>query len=202
MAIRRSTFQACQVTRYWQGALSDDYTLGRAVKERHLVIRFQPRCLSFSYETYGWKEVFNFISRQISITRVYSPGLWTGGLVAQALHCLSFWGGAVLLITAVSLGAGSPRQQITLSLLWATIYGLGCVKSALRLRAVAELMPKQRSLVYRHWSLHLFSGPLVTALTLWGIVGSLWKREIEWRGIRYRMISSRETMVLGNIPDR
>ncbi len=199
MAIRRATFQACRVTEYWHNALSDDYAISRAMQESDLEIAFQPRCLSFSYGNCTWKELLEFVFRQLAITRVYSPGLWLAGFISQALNFVSFWGGAVWLGTSTYLGIGSSSWRIVLGLLLAGIYGLGCAKSGLRLWAIGDLMRKQRSQVFRNWPIYVFTGPLVAVLTLWGMLSSLFKREIEWRGIRYRMISPRRTVVLGKL---
>ena len=39
-------------------------------------------------------------------------------------------------------------------------------------------------------------GPLASLLSLLGLVRSVFKRDIEWRGIRYRMLSPEKTLVL------
>ena len=200
MAIRRATFRACRVTEHWHNALSDDYAIIRAMQENDLEIAFQPRCLSVSYGNCRWKELLEFVFRQLAITRVYSPGLWRAGFISQALNFVSFWGGVFWLGTATYVGAGSSGWRFLLGLLLVAIYALGCAKSGIRLWAVGNLMPGLRSQVIRHWSIYVFSGPLVAILTLWGMLGSLVKREIEWRGIRYRMISPRQTVVLGKLP--
>ena len=192
MALRREVFDACRVVDDWSRALSDDYALSRAIKRASLSIRFQPHCLSFSYEDCKWTEFLNWSSRQLSITRVYHLPLWVMGFVSQGVNGLALWGGMILVI----LGWTQGIPMIDLALLVGVIYLLGCWKGWLRLRAVTCLFPEKRPILQRDLGAYLFCGPLVSLVSLFGFIRSLLSREIQWRGIRYRMLSAKETVVL------
>lgn len=192
MAVRREVFEACRVVEHWHGALSDDYAISRAVKEASLSIHFRPHCLSFSYEDCSWTEFLNWSSRQLSITHVYHPSLWTMAFVSQGVNCLTLWGGSV----AVILGWIQGVFPVGLAILLGVIYLLGCWKGWLRVRAVSTLFPGQEAMLRRDLGAYVFWGPLASLVSLLGLIRSLLSRDIEWRGIRYRMLSPQETVVL------
>lgn len=194
MAIRRRTFEACRVTDSWRGALSDDYSLSHAVRKLGLSIHFQPHCLSFSHEDCSIGQLWEWSCRQMTITRVYFPLFWKLALVSQSLHCTALWGGVAYLLAA--LWTGHCNRCLTVGALAVSIYLLGVFKSGLRLRALAILFPEEAAQVRRYRLAYLFWGPLAAVLSLAGLVRTLFTREIEWRGVRYRMLSPEETLVL------
>lgn len=221
MALRRATFERCGVAEAWRGAVSDDYALSRAVRSHGLRIRFEPRCLSFSHEDCDLGELLQWSHRQLTLTRVYDPALWRSALGAQLVHSAALWG-TVALLGAALLGVGlqgAALQEVAgvtaiagpaapggaplpltglgvLSLLALTTYGLGCWKSRLRLRAVASLFPARAGEILRHRRAHVLLGPLASLVSLQGLLRSLGSRQIEWRGIRYRMLAPDRTEIV------
>ncbi|HUG43386.1 MAG TPA: glycosyltransferase, partial [Acidobacteriota bacterium] len=93
MAIRRKAFESARVRDYWRNALSDDFAMTRAVRDAGLRIRFEPRCLSFSYEDCSMSELLEWSFRQLAITRAYDPGLWRLAFSTQSLNFIALWGG-------------------------------------------------------------------------------------------------------------
>lgn len=195
MAIRVETFRRCRVAEYWQNALSDDYALSRAVRDHGLRIRFEPRCLSFSYEDCTLKELLQWSFRQLAITRVYSPGLWWTAFWAQSITTITFWAGMVACLAGVAGGNPDGKLQIAGGLLLA-YYLLGSLKSWLRLQAVADLFPGMREALMRFRVPLILLGPVTALVSVIGLYRSLWSQEIEWRGIRYRMNSPRSTEIV------
>lgn len=193
MAIRREVFERCRVVEHWRNALSDDYAISHAVQKGGRSIHFQPPCLSFSYEDCNWKELRLWCVRQISITRVYHPALWTMAFMVHLLNVLAIWGGAFFV--ALRLLAG-PNPPWVLPALLGAIYLCGCVKSWMRLKAITLLFPEHGPELMKHAPAYTLWGPLAAVLSLRGLVRSLLTREIEWRGIRYRMLSPTNTVVL------
>lgn len=193
MAVRREVFEGCRVVDHWQNALSDDYAISHAVQKAGLSIHFQPPCLSFSYEDCNGKELLLWCARQISITRVYHPALWTMAFMIHLLNVPAIWGGASFVVLSLLTGQKSPSL---LPALIGAIYLGGCVKGWLRLKAITRLFPEHEPNLMEHWPAYTFWGPLAAVLSLWGFVRSLLSREIEWRGIRYRMLSPTNTVVL------
>jgi len=197
MAVRREVFQDCQVVNYWTNALSDDYAISRAIHDHSRTIRFQPRCLSFSHEDCRLHELLEWSGRQLSITHIYHPTLWRLAFVSQALNSLTLWGGtAVLLMALWNTTLASNRLLFVLAAVLASVYALGCLKGWIRLRAISLLFPEHAAVLRKYRWAYIFWGPLASLLSLWGFIRSLWSRTIEWRGVRYRMVSPTKTEVL------
>ena len=197
MAVRREVFQDCQVVDYWTDALSDDYAISRAIHDHSRTIRFQPRCLSFSHEDCRLHELLEWSGRQLSITHIYHPNLWRLAFVSQALNSLTLWGGMAFLLMALwSPPLVSNRLLFALAVVLASVYTLGCLKGWIRLHAVTLLFPEQAAVLRKYRLAYTFWGPLASLISLLGFIRSLWSRTIEWRGVRYRMVSPRKTEVL------
>ncbi|MFQ5817439.1 MAG: glycosyltransferase, partial [Terriglobia bacterium] len=75
-AIRRTMFEAIDVRRYWAGALSDDYRLTEALRQAGKLIVFVPQCLVATRQEPSWRQLWEWTTRQILITRVYANRLW------------------------------------------------------------------------------------------------------------------------------
>ena len=195
MAIRREVFDSCAVADHWQHALSDDFSLSRAVKASGRTIRFQPRCLSFSHEDASLRELLGWSRRQLAITRVYHPNLWRAAFATQMVYLVAVWGGGAWARTSLNLYGSDPRS-VALAVLVIAILAAGAVKAWLRLRAVAVLFPEAP--LPRGWLVipHTCWGALANLVTVAGLVGSLSTRNLRWRGITYRMVSPTETRVL------
>ncbi|MGH9339140.1 MAG: glycosyltransferase family 2 protein [Acidobacteriota bacterium] len=194
MAIRREVFESSGVPDYWKNAVSDDYAISRAMHDHSLSIHFQPRCLSFSHEDCTLGQLLGWVYRQLCITRVYQPRLWKAAFITQALNVAVIWGGSAAIL--LSLFLGFCPEMLVLALMVAAIYLLGVAKNWLRVRAVRELFPEQWTSLRRYLHAYLLWGPLASLLSIMSLIRTLFSRDIEWRGIRYRMLSSRKTVVL------
>jgi ceramide glucosyltransferase len=181
-AIRRATFDSAQVLKHWQGALSDDYALTTAVRRAGLRIVYVPGCLVASYDRCSWRQLMEFTTRQIRITRVYAPRMWTLGLVTYTLFNTTF-----LWLTFRMWG------EWMFFLPWALIYGLSIVRADLRLQAAANVL-KDRSLARHRWFYRL-SPPLTALLYEWNFLRTIIGRRLVWKGIRYTLVSASETRV-------
>jgi ceramide glucosyltransferase len=192
MAIRAEDFERLEVReRYWASTVSDDYGLGRAVHDAGGRIRFEPRCLVASREDSTFAEFMRWTNRQMIITRVYAPRLWTLGLAAHVLYSLTFiFGLLVLLIPA----AGWERFAVLAAL--AAILGLGMGKGNIRSIVAREIFPEEQGTLSRYgkryWQLTL----LVPWVMLYNFVVAGWVRTIEWSGVRYRLRSNHEVEVV------
>lgn len=194
MALRRNAFDELDVNRVWEGTLSDDYALSRALRERGLRIRFEPRCLSFTYEDCSWQDLWRWSFRQLLITRVYHPRLWRLGLASELLNNVAFWGGLATVVTLVAIGPWTVSLWMLAGVLGG-IYAIRCVKAGMRFDAVRALFAEEtQSLATRRWY-YVCLGPLTSLVTLTGLIRSAFTSRLEWRGIRYRLVSATETVV-------
>ncbi|MFL6229497.1 MAG: glycosyltransferase [Pyrinomonadaceae bacterium] len=192
-AVRRATFDQLNMLDAWRGALSDDYALTRALQRAGLPIKFVPACLTASHEDCTWRELFEFTTRQLKITRVYAPRLWLIVLVSNLIFCAVIYGG--LLVVAARASAG---QSFTIPLiLLALIFFLGALKAHLRLRAVNLALAREGVRVRGFARLaHLALWTVTAAIFLWNALAAGLSRRIVWRGFAYQMESPTRTIVI------
>lgn len=193
MAVRVKTFRELEMDKIWPHALSDDLSLSKTVKKAGLKVAFVPACLAASYEATNWSNTFEFVRRQFLITKVFSPGTWWFSITAMSGSVLTTWGSVAIAVYAGLAGAAHfwffvlvPIVSLLSQLLRAIIrqMTIGSLlkddSAKLKLAMLADI------LFFWLWS-----------IMLWAlIVSTVFGRTIRWRGIRYKMLSSAETIVL------
>lgn len=195
-AIRRETFERLEMRERWRGTLSDDFALTRALQEAKLPVHFVPACLTASLEDCRFRELFEFTTRQLKITRVYAPALWKIVLVSNLLFVLVFYGGLVLAAARAALG---------LSFAWplafvAAIFLLGTWKAFFRLRAAALVLEDYHDRLRAGLWAHLILWPVTAALFLSNALAAARSRRILWRGVTYELKSATETAIINATP--
>ena len=191
-AIRRSTFEELKVVDHWCGTVSDDFTITRVLKDAKLPIHFTPHCLVPSVGDCGWRELFEFTTRQIKITRVYAHHLWLPLLLGSALFAIAFFGGILLLL--LRLWRGQPIALLLSVLI--VIFALGAAKSFIRWRAVNLPLAKYRAALRRDLAAHIFLWPFASLLYLYNAIVAAFSRRITWRGITYNLLSPTEAVII------
>ena len=177
MAIRKEVFFQARVPEFWQGALTDDYTLSEAVHGAGLGIAYAPGALTPCREHITGGRFFGWIRRQMAITRIYAPRLWWPGLMAHIFYC----GGMAASIVASIRGNRLAE--------WALIAQLlpGMAKGLNRATLAKASLPEYEAWFKRHIWVHAFWVPLATWVWLIALVSSGLARSIEWRGRRYAL---------------
>ncbi len=177
-AIYCETFRRLDILDAWRGSVSDDYAVTRSAQRNKTKIVFVPECLVPSYGECSFRDLLEFTTRQIIITRVYHPALWRIGFVGHVIFNVAFW----------TLPFVHP-------LLWLAIYALSTAKSWVRYRAVETVL--RTPVLSRHVWFYILSSPLVALLYLYNMVASAFSTEIVWRQIHYKLVSPNETHVFG-----
>lgn len=191
-AIRRATFESAGVLEEWRGAASDDFAMMRALHRARLPIHFEPDCLTASHDDCSFRELLEFSTRQLKITRVYAPRLWQVVLLSNLLFVLIFFGGLAVIITRAALGLSFT---VPLAFIGA-IYILGILKAYLRWRAVGIPLAQYRRELRRDALAHLLLWPLASVLYFLNALAALFSRRIKWRGIVYQLKSPHETVIM------
>ncbi len=190
LAIRRETFERLNIREKWRGTLSDDFAVTSAMKEADLPIHFVPQCLTATVEDCRFRELLEFSTRQMKITRVCAPSLWKASLIGSFLFTTVFWTGVTLLFLL------SDRHfWLTLAFLSA-IFALGLAKAWLRLTAVKLVLKDYRGKLNWQFLPHLTLWTISPILYFYNCVCALFSRKIIWRGIEYELKSATETAVL------
>ena len=183
-AIRRTTFTRLNVGERWRGTVSDDFTITHVLKEAKLPIHFTPNCLVASVGDCDFKELIEFTTRQIKITRVYAPHLWLPLLLGSALFAIAFFGGLIL----IGVHSRSSAVYVFVSI----IFAFGALKSFIRFRAISQVL--QTSL--RDLVAHIFLWPIASLLYLYNAIAAGFSRRINWRGITYELKSPTEAVII------
>ncbi len=211
-AIRRENFDRLHIKQIWQGALSDDYALSAVIHQASQRIKFIPQCLVASYTDANLANLLEFSTRQMRITRVYSPRVWQMAAISHILYNLTFWGGLAWLIAASFFG----KLSFVLAALLTGIFLLGATTGWIRAVVATQLMtanhpgtPKDRqNILHKSWQkswqkslqktwwAYVLLGPIVSVLYLYNVLASAWTKRIVWRGIGYEMVSPTETIIL------
>src|SRR6185369_3839946 len=144
---------------------------------------FTPNCLVASVGDCDFRELLEFTTRQIKITRVYASQLWLPLLLGSALFTIAFFGGLIL------IGA-YPRSSAALFVL--LIFALGATKSFIRFRAVSRVLPTSR----RDLVAHVLLWPFASLLYLYNAIVAGFSQRITWRGITYELKSPHEAVII------
>ena len=191
-AIRHDRFEEIHAMEAWQGSASDDFSLTRALRNAGFSVAFVPECLVPSFTETSARGFFEFIARQLIVTRVYAPKLWATATIAHLVYCSTVLLGLGLWIA--NWRSGLPSLQFFVVALIPPL--LSAIRGVQRLAAVLELLPEHRQkLLANAWTWTLLP-PAVPFVALYGSVVSAFRRRIAWRGRRYDLISAHQTRVL------
>ncbi|MBX3280282.1 MAG: glycosyltransferase family 2 protein [Acidobacteria bacterium] len=187
-AIRRENFDRLRIRDSWTGALSDDYVLTRAVQEAGQRIKFVPTCLVATHADADFRDLVEFTTRQIRITRVYAPRIFKLALATNLLYNITLWGGLAWV-------AVSGRFPQVLAALLALVLAMGAAGSWMRVGVAARVLHDHHAEILRKRWAYACLGPLASLLYCVNLVASAGSRRIVWRGIGYELISPSETRI-------
>lgn len=191
-AIRREIFERLEVREKWRGTLSDDFTLTGILNDAGLPIYFVPKALTASVENCTVRELLEFTTRQMKITRVYRPDLWKLSFFGSGLFNV-VWVWAVLVLIIMHL-TNFAFWAAAVTLILVSIFSIG--KSWLRLKAVQMVLTGYKhELIGQFWTQNTF-WLLSPALFFFNAFAALISRQMTWRGIRYELKSARETVII------
>jgi cellulose synthase/poly-beta-1,6-N-acetylglucosamine synthase-like glycosyltransferase len=191
-AIRKSTFNDVRVLEAWEGAVSDDFALTKALEGAGRQIVFCPECLAATLHPWTGSSLLEFTNRQILIARVYAPRRWGMGAAAHLSYAVTLLFAAFVILA--QMAGGDPWTN--LALIAFVIPFLAVIKGVLRTIAVDEMLPEWKAQL-RQWSwVWTALAPVVPFLFAWNFIASLLTRQIRWRNIRYELASPSVTRIL------
>jgi cellulose synthase/poly-beta-1,6-N-acetylglucosamine synthase-like glycosyltransferase len=191
-AIRRSVFEQAGVLAEWQGSVSDDYSMTRALRRSGRRIQFVPQCLTPTPAAADFAGLMEFTNRQILITRVYAPGTWWPAAVMHLLFCVTILSGGLLFL--VNLVPGRPAFHLALLTILPVV--LAAVRGAFRIAGVSEALPQLRAQIMDRAWIWTVLGAFTSFLYAYNFLHSLTTRTIAWRGMQYELISPTQTRVV------
>ncbi|MBZ5552987.1 MAG: glycosyltransferase family 2 protein [Acidobacteriia bacterium] len=205
MAIRRETFERARVRDYWQHSISDDYSLTQALRDARLSIHFVPQCLLPSRGRTTWREVTEWSTRQLILTRIYWNKLWKLAAISQTVFSLVFLTATALLPREWRLFSSTKNSapaffswiaQLPVTSLLFTIFVLGFIRGLFRWLSVRVILSDHReNLNHFAWA-YIFLPPVISLFSAYILWRSAMTRLVAWRGKVYELVSSREVKVL------
>lgn len=195
MAVRARVFRELDIPKIWRTALSDDLSLSDAIKKAKLKVAFVPACMAPSFEDTTWPKAFEFVRRQFLITKVFSLGTWWFSVVSMTGSMLTTWATLAVALFAAVNGLANLWFFIAVPVVSvASQFVRACARQFVASRLLREQL--------QHMKLAIISDILffwVWSIILWVlIVSTSFGRTIRWRGIRYKMLSPAETIILEN----
>lgn len=194
MAIRRDVFDRLDMREKWQGTLSDDLALTRAIKAADLPIVFVPQAINASVENCTFRELVEFTTRQIKITRVYAQPLWIISFIGSGLF--GFVMLAAFLIVLISRSNAFAVWSSIATILIVSIFSAG--KAWLRLQAVSLILTNYTAELGRQRWTQATLWLITPAIFFYNSMAALVSRRMIWRGIRYELKSPTETVIIGD----
>lgn len=177
MAMRKETFFELGILEQWKGAVSDDYVLAAAVRREGLEIAWAPGATVASPGHTSASEFFGWIRRQMTITRVYEPGLWWTAAAAHVVYC----GGMIAAAAGIFQGSLPAAAALVLQLV------PGMVKGARRARTARLCLPEFDEWFARYGWTYGPGTPLGTWLWMTGLAAAACGNTIVWRGRSYHL---------------
>jgi len=191
MAICRDNFERIDMGEKWRGTLSDDFALTRSLRSEGLPIVHVPQAITATLESCTFRELLEFTTRQMKITRVYMPHLWLMSFIGSAIFCG--------VMTSAIVIALSSRESFSF---WAAVITLAFVtacsvsKSWLRLKAINLSLPQYSAELRRQLLTQNTLWLLTPPIFLYNCVRALFSRRMVWRGTKYELKSPTETVII------
>jgi ceramide glucosyltransferase len=168
MALYRKTFEETNVVSFWNGSLSDDLGLTKALRTSGRKIRFVPQAIAVTEDGISGQAFFSWIARQLLMTKLYHHRLWLGTFI---YHMIWF----VWLIVGIIF---VPIQFLVAFIVFQIFQG---VKAEIRLECMSKLLRKQAGSKLLAWVL----SPVISLINVVAMWSNVFTRKVSWRGIQY-----------------
>jgi hypothetical protein len=139
-------------------------------------------------------KLFEFGRRQFVITKVYAPQMWLFAVFSVAYAIFGLWGGVALAIYA---GATQNPHVLLFVAVPVLFFVMQLARAILRQKMASKVLADDWPMLKLAAVTDILLFWLWSLLMLVLILSSAFGRTIRWRGIRYKLISKTETVVLG-----
>jgi len=189
-AVRRDLIEAGNVIQRWSNSTIEDHNLTHAVKDLKKRIHFVPDCITLNRAEYRtWRQVFEFTNRQMIMTFwMGHRKQWLATLIGSVPKNL------ILLFSLPGLFFLGP---VPLSIVFLVpFFEIQCYRVSLQLlpnwlrldQEVTENL--RRSAVF---------APISTMVAAVNVIFTLFKNEIVWGGVHYKILSATKSQVVGRL---
>jgi len=188
MALSRKVFDDLDVPSLLAGSLNDDLRLSKAARQQGNKVAFVRSLILPTLIDFNWRSFFEFVKRQYTQVKFFSPILYTGTNIVLGFYAL----GALTIVSALIYGYFYAWIPV------AAAYVIDQFRSLARQQVYLSLFPEngiRQKLFAASWLEHMMTP--FWMLLHWALLISTWtQNRITWAGIRYQIISNSETKVL------
>jgi hypothetical protein len=189
MAIARPVFDSLDVPALFAGSLNDDLRLSKAARKAGNRIAFVRSLILPTMVDFTWGGFFEFVKRQYTQVKFFSPILYTGINLVLGFYVL----GALSIAAALIYGYFYAWIPV------AAAYVIDQFRALARQQVYLSLFPEngiQQKLFAASWLEHMLT-PFWMGLH-WLLLASTWTQDkLIWAGIRYRIRAVNKTQILG-----
>jgi hypothetical protein len=185
VALRTETLKNIDIRKYWDGAISDDLQMTRALKEHGIKIYSPRQSLLLSPVAFDWPSAFAFGIRQYRLCYLHFPWLWVFGIFCLLTPILS-------LPIAVSLALEGDPGAIA-------ILGLSLICGELRFRCrrrIAQSLfgPKKAGYERLTGQVDRWLRPLWWVFHGLCALAAPLSRKIHWAGVDYHVLGRQQVI--------
>jgi ceramide glucosyltransferase len=192
-AIRRDVFETIHLRDAWRGTLSDDLVAARELAHHNRHLQFEPSCITASPVDVNWRQMLEFVRRQYTVARFYSPTWWLLALVCCTVSQFVFWGSLLAAIIGVTRQATwTWIPAVTVAAMYATYVA----RAAIRQNAADRFLPERKRELQAARLFDICFSPLAGIVNWLGLVGSLVGNRITWRSITYSIARGGQVCIL------
>ncbi|HRQ89330.1 MAG TPA: glycosyltransferase family 2 protein [Bacteroidia bacterium] len=189
MALTRPLFNELDVPRLFEGSLNDDLRLSKAARATGRRIAFVRSLILPTPVDFTWRSFFEFVRRQYTQVKFFSPILYTGVNLVLGFYVL----GALSIVAALVYGYFFAWIPV------AAAYVIDQFRALARQQVYLSLFPEsgiRQKLFAASWLEHMLT-PFWLSLH-WLLLACTWTQDrITWAGVRYRILSKSKTEILG-----
>src|SRR5262249_11381676 len=144
-----------------------------------LRIHYEPRCLIGSYGRCSWRELLEWSTRQMMVTKMYSRKLWYLALVSQWSFAIAWWwtvtGFCFALLPTYAVPAPSylwSVEPMKYGVMAGLLFFFGALRGWFRIRAVQRIRPEQAGQIQKFWWGYVLLFPFASTLTAYNLLES------------------------------
>ena len=192
MAMARETIHRIGLLNAWQSSMSVDATLHRCLNQHHQKFMLVPSLVMCNRESISLNQFHTWVTRQMAVVRyTASHTVRSVQLHVLTLLLLHLLLGGFLIVAAASGDLDNVGAAATILLSYWLLLALGAgVQEAFIQRTVGNRGEVTRWLTLRHTLLWYPAMVLTHWVLVFGVLKSLRMKEVNWRGINYRLLSN------------
>lgn len=197
LAIKRTLFSEHGLSDRWRTSFTDDVSVSKIVDEAEMKVEYVPTIIMLNRETCRLSNFFSWVQRQMLYTKLYHRH-WTSIL----FQCLLISLPQLMIFALIFYGIFFKETE---TILWATasivLYWLGVFMALPFMEAgVRQLIridqPQTPSLPIRTLLAAIPMIPLTQCIYTAAVISLFFLREVDWRGIRYRILGDKSIRML------